>query len=266
MNTQFQFRIFFSLLSISIGGFMGNHATADEQKASNPSIGGVAGDGATIKGIIKFKGKQVARRPIKMGADKNCVVLHPNAPALDERWVFGNNDTLQNVFVWVSAGIDGKKYSAPQKKAVLDQVGCVYSPHVIGVVVGQQLEILNSDATLHNVNLTSKENRAFNDAMPVKGMKISKKFGKPEIGMALRCNVHPWMVAYTHAIEHPFFAVTQKDGTFELRGLPPGKYTVSVWHEFRRFEPDESSMTVNVTANDKKELTFNYSPVSKKSN
>jgi len=252
------------VLSVSLGLLTEGNVTADDKETKNLSIGGVARQGATIKGIVKFKGRQVKRRPIPMAADKHCAAKHANAPPLDERWVFGDNDTLQNAFVWISAGLEEKKFPVPKDKAILDQIGCVYTPHVIGVVVGQELEIRNSDATMHNVNMNSRSNRSFNDAMPLKGMKFTKKFTKPELGMTLRCNVHPWMVAYAHVVEHPYFAVTGKQGTFEIRGLPPGKYTVSVRHEFSRFAPDKSSITLTVGGSDRKEVTFTYAPVSKK--
>ncbi len=212
--------------------------------------------GGTIKGVVKFDGRQAKRKPIRMSADAYCDGAHSDK-ALDERYVFGDNDTLQNVFVWVSKGASAKAASG---KAKVDQVGCVYTPHVSGVVVNQELDIVNSDNTLHNVKMNSSSNGSFNEGMPVKGMVITKKFSKPEAGIPFKCDVHPWMGAFVHVVEHPFFAVSGKDGSFAIEGLPAGDYELSVWHEFDKFGPDQETMKVSVGGSETKEVTFTYGP------
>ncbi len=233
--------------------------------ANAPSInvGGIDQAGGTIKGVVKFDGKKAKRKPIRMNADAYCDKAHPGKKAKNERYVFGDNKTLQNVFVWVSKGLAGKSFSATGN-AALDQTGCMYVPHVSGVMVNQDLDILNSDSTLHNVKMNSSNNGSFNEGMPVKGMVITKKFSKPESAIPIRCDVHPWMGAYLHVVEHPFFAVTQQDGTFEIRGLPAGDYELSVWHEFKKFAPDHKTISVSVGDGETKQVTVTYGPKKKK--
>ncbi len=230
------------------------------------NVGGVeGGSGGSIKGIVKFEGKQHKQREIDTSADTYCATAHSSAPLLDERFIFGDNDTLENVFVWVSKGLEGKTFPQPAWKAVIEQQGCSYHPHVQGVLVNQDLEIHNGDPTLHNVEYNPKNNPVFNGAMPVKDMNIVKRFPHAELPIVFKCAVHPWMTAYVMVMENPFFAVTQKDGTFEIKGLPPGEYELSVWHEFPHFAPDQEHMTVKVEDGKASEVTITYAPAKKAS-
>ena len=231
--------------------------------AGDVSVGGVDQPGGTIKGTVKFDGRKAKRKPIRMSADAYCDGAHKGGKALNERYVFGENDTLVNVFVWVSKGLVGNSASA-EGKATVDQVGCIYVPHVSGVVVNQELDILNSDNTLHNVKMNSSNNGSFNEGMPVKGMVLTKKFAKPEMGISFKCDVHPWMGAYLHVMEHPFFAVSGQDGTFTIRGLPAGDYELSFWHEFDKFAPDQSTIKVSVQEGGTQEVVVTYGPKKKK--
>ena len=233
-------------------------------QAAPHHIGGVDQPGGTIRGVIKFEGRKAKRKPIRMSADAFCQQAHPDTPARNERYVFGDNDTLVNVFVWVSKGLEGKSIPEPSGQASIDQQGCMYVPHVSGVMVNQPLQILNSDNTLHNVKMNSAKNGSFNEGMPVKGMVLNKRFGKPEAGIALKCDVHPWMSAYLHVVAHPYFAVSGQDGTFEIRGLPAGQYELSVWHEFKKFAPDKTEVSVTVTDGQAEQVEFTYGPKKKK--
>ena len=248
-------------LALCASFFIPAAVQADHHEAAL-DVGGVEGDGGTVKGTVKFDGKQIPRKPIRMNADPVCEKAHQDA-ALSQKWVFGSNDTLQNVFVWVSKGLEGKTFDTPTTPAVLDQRGCMYIPHVSGIVVNQPLEIRSSDDTLHNINFKSDKNGTFNLGMPVKGMKETKTFTKEEVGMTYKCDVHPWMNAFMHVVPHPFFAVTQEYGTFTLKGLPPGEYELSVWHEFDRFAPDKKTAKVTVEAGKTAEVTFTYAPAKK---
>jgi len=231
---------------------------------SPQNVGGVDQAGGTVTGVVKFEGRKANRKPIRMLADAFCAKAHTASPAMNQKYVFGDNDALVNVFVWVSKGLEGKPLPSVSGGAKLDQTGCMYAPHVSGVVVDQELEILNSDNTLHNVKMNSSANGSFNEGMPVKGMVIKKKFGKPETGIRLKCDVHPWMGAYLHVVAHPFFAVTGQDGTFEIKGLPAGDYEISVWHEFKKFAPDQASIQVTVGEGQSKQVAFTYRPKKKK--
>ncbi|MCE9591811.1 MAG: carboxypeptidase-like regulatory domain-containing protein [Planctomycetes bacterium] len=234
-----------------------------EESAAN--IGGVHdGKGGSITGTVKFSGDQKKPKINRdIVNDAYCGKQHKD-PVLDETFVWGDNGTLQNVLVYVSKGLEGKTLPAPEAKAELDQIGCVYVPHVVGVVVNQPLTILSNDETLHNVQANCKSNTPFNEGMPAKGMKLSKKFTKPELGMVFKCNVHGWMTAYVHVMSNQFFAVTQKAGTFEIKGLPPGEYELSVWHELKAFQPDHQTITVKVEEGKASDVTFTYSPPAKK--
>ncbi|MDX1682649.1 MAG: carboxypeptidase regulatory-like domain-containing protein [Phycisphaeraceae bacterium] len=232
---------------------------------TGPAVAQDDADGATITGTVKFDGRQAKRRPVRMGSDQYCMDQHSDKPALSKLFIFGENDTLQNVFVYVSKGIDADSVETPEAAAVLDQVGCEYVPHVLGVVAGQKLKIKNSDDTLHNVKANPSRNPSFNEGMPVKGMVLEKVFKKPEMGIAVKCDVHAWMTSYIHVMDHPYFAVTGGEGTFELRGLPDGEYEVSVWHEFDKFQPVEKTLTVTVADGQAdSELTFTYQPPQRK--
>lgn len=240
-------------------------AAASTAGAEDLSTGGLDQPGGTVSGTVKFDGRQARRRPIRMKTDAYCQKAHADKPALAKTFIFGENDTLQNVFVYVSKGLEGRDISAPEEKVVLDQTGCQYTPHVRPVMVGQTFEILNSDDTLHNVKASPSENDAFNEGMPVKGMTLEKKFRRPEMGIAVRCDVHPWMSSWVHVMEHPFYAVTGEKGTFEITGLPDGEYEVSVWHEFDRFSPREKTLSVTVENGEASgDLAFTYLPPGKK--
>lgn len=233
------------------------------------NVGGAEGAGGSIKGVAKFNGEQKKRKEISMEADKYCNEQSAKAPKLDEKFVFGDNGTLQNVFVYVSKGVDASKgpFKPLIAKPEIDQIGCTYVPHVMGVVTGQELTILNGDATLHNVKFSGSNNPASNDGMPQKGMKLTKKYNKVEMpasGKAnFACDVHPWMSAYVFVLDHPFFAVTQKDGSFEIKGLPAGEYEVTFWHEFSPFKPDNATVKVKVEDGKAAEANVTFAPPAK---
>ena len=133
----------------------------------------------------------------------------------------GDDDTLQNVLVYVSKGLEGKDFDPPKEPVVLDQVGCVYTPHVVAVMAGQPLEVRNSDATLHNVMAKTRQNTPFNFGMPGQSPPVTKVFKQPEFKINLQCFMHPWMYALLHVLDHPFFAVTGPDGASPSRASRP---------------------------------------------
>lgn len=185
---------------------------------------------ATISGKAPFEGQAPAAEKLKVDADPNCRLMHPDGLTADSV-IVNPNGTLKNVFVYVKEGLAGKTFETPKTPVVFDQKGCQYSPKVFGIQVNQPLEIVNSDSTLHNVHALSTSNPQFNIGMPIQGMKLKKTFAKPEVMVKIKCEVHPWMSAYAGVLEHPFYAVTGDDGSFSLKDLPPGQYVLEAWHE-----------------------------------
>jgi plastocyanin len=175
------------------------------------------------------------------------------APVFGEEVVVNKNGTLKNVLVYVKDGLGGKKFDAPSTKLEFDQKGCEYTPHVLGIQTGQELEIINSDPTLHNVHSLSKDNSQFNVAQPKQGMKLTKKFDKPET-FRVKCEVHTWMGAYIGVFPHPYFAVTGGDGSFSLKKLPPGEYTIEAWHE--KYGVQTMKVKVGATGEAKADFKF----------
>jgi len=184
-----------------------------------------------VKGKALFSGEAPKRRKVDMGSDPSCHALHKDEPLRDESMLVGEKGELGNVFVWISKGLEGQKFEAPKEPAVLDQKGCCYSPHVLGVQVGQKLLIKNSDPVTHNVHSFAKKNKAFNMTQQSGGKDIEQVFQKEEVLMQIKCDIHGWMSTYVGVVEHPFFAVTRTDGTFEIPNLPVGEYTLSAKHE-----------------------------------
>lgn len=234
----------------------------DGEKKAPANIGGIDAPGATITGIVKFSGPKPERKPINgILGNAYCNDHCKGKAPLDEKWVFGKNgedDTFVNVLVYVSKGLEGKKFPAPKEPAVLDQVGCIYTPRVVGVMVGQTLQIRNSDSTLHNVIGNLKANKGFNEGMAVKNGTIEKVFQNPEFKADFRCFMHPWMVAWVHVLEHPWYAITGHDGAFTLKGLPPGEYEIKVVHESSRFEATPEVIAVKVAEGETKKIEFVY--------
>lgn len=212
---------------------------------------------ATITGTVKFDGKQARMRPIDMaGADEKCAELHGGQRVKPETVIVNDNGTLRNVFVWVKKGVEGWSFPPPEGNAVLNQEGCLYHPHVQGMRMGQSLAVKTSDPTAHNVHGYGKVNRSFNRSQPAGAADVVIDMRREEAGppMKVKCDIHPWMNAYVAVVDHPFFAVTGPDGSFELKNLPPGTYTIEAWHE----KYDTIEQTVTIGDKETKALEFTY--------
>ncbi len=187
---------------------------------------------AEVTGKVTLKGTPppaVAIAGVK--ADPNCGKFH-TTDVMTRLYVVAADGGLANVVVYVKGGLEGKAFPAPVEKPLVDQVGCMYEPYVSAVMAGQTFQLRNSDPIMHNIMASPKQNKPFNFAQASAGQVNDKSFDKPELGVKLACSVHPWMVAYVSVLENPFFAVTDKDGKFTIKGeLPDGKYTVEAFHQ-----------------------------------
>lgn len=206
-------------------------ATRTTAKTGPPPAGARPVDPATagaIEGVVTLDGPAPAPKTLALAAE--CAQQH-DGPVADDSVVVSDGK-LANAFVWIERGLDGWIVpDAPDTVVEIDQQGCIYRPRVLGVRPGQGVAILNSDPLLHNVHSVSEDNGGFNQAMPTRGTKLDKRFDEPEIMVTLKCDVHPWMRAYIGVVDHPWFAVTGADGSFAIEGVPPGSYTLGVWHE-----------------------------------
>ena len=191
--------------------------------------------GGSITGIITYEGKIPKLKKFDMVIEPVCVQKHEIDPVRftgrSEALVLGEGNTLGNIFVQVIAGLPEKEYSTPETPVVLDQNGCTYSPHVLALMVGQPLKFLNSDGVLHNLHTLPEENDEFNVTMPKFLKETIRTFEYAEGMFPIKCDVHPWMGGFVAVLDHPFFAVTQKDGVYKIEGLDPGDYEIELWHE-----------------------------------
>jgi plastocyanin len=200
----------------------------------------VSADAATISGTVKLATAPPKMPVLQMAADPYCQSQHPT-PVLDEEVVTGPGGELANVFVYIKQ-VNGN-YPAPSTPVVIDQHGCQYRPHALALQVGQPLQIKNSDATLHNIHALPNVNPQFNEGQPVQGMVSTKKFDKAEITpFRIKCDVHGWMKAFMAVMPHPFYSVSQGNGSFTISNLPPGQYTIVAWHE--KYGSQEQQITV----------------------
>jgi plastocyanin len=219
-------------LTLLAGLALGCHS-AGTPHDSQPSVQYFKVDPATsgsIRGSIRFVGKRPAPKLIDMSEDPACVEAH-KGKAYDESLVVGPSGAVANAFVYVEKGLEGKVFETPSKPVVIDQQGCWFRPRVLGIQTGQPLEVVNSDPVTHNIHPMASVNREWNHSQGPGDDPIERKFTKPEIMIPVKCNIHSWMHAFIGVLDHPFFATSSEDGTFDLPNLPPGSYTVAVWQE-----------------------------------
>lgn len=236
-------------------------ACSDASKSVDPSSPAAAPDAkkvdestaAKITGRVAFEGTPRPNAVINMGSDPACGAA--NQGDVTSESILVDNGGLQNVFVYIKDGL-GNKYlfDTPTEPVVLDQKGCHYTPHVVGLRATQPLQVVNSDNTLHNVHGMPEKNVEFNQGQPVAGMTNSVTFNVPEVLIPFKCDVHGWMHAYVGVVNHPYFAVSDKGGMFELRTIPPGTYTIEAVHE----KLGRQTQTVTLGEKDAKEIAFTF--------
>ena len=213
------------------------------------------GNEGSITGVVKFDGTPPAPKKIDMSGDAVCAGT-PGEKTTDD--VAVTDGKLANVLVYVTGGKTADfSFSPPSEPVVLDQQGCRYHPRVLGIQVGQTLKVTNSDDTNHNIHPTPAKNVEWNQSQAPKGAPIEKKFSNPEVLIPVKCNQHNWMKAHVGVLDHPFFAVTSKDGTFTIKGLPPGSYTLVAWHE-RGDKGTEKTASITIGAKETKTQEFTF--------
>jgi plastocyanin len=203
-----------------------NNTMAEKQAEATPPATPIdPATVATVKGSVKFDGTAPKPSKIDMSQDPACKGSNES-----ENLVVSGGD-LANVFVYVKDGLGNRTFDVPKDPVVLDQSGCKYHPHVLGVMAGQTVQIKNDDQTTHNIHPTPKDNREWNESQPPSSPAIEKNFAREEVMLPVKCNQHPWMKMYISVVKNPFYAVTDKSGNYEIKGLPPGDYTIAFVHE-----------------------------------
>jgi len=212
------------------------------------AVAGPEPAGGTVSGKVTYEGTPAKMKPIDMSKEPSCAKMY-TTPQLAETVVTGSGNSLENVVVYVSAGAPDE--AAPSTAAVFTQKGCRYIPHVLAFQVNQEIKIQNEDQTSHNIHPLPKLNREWNKSQPPGTPPISEKYDKAEI-FPVKCNVHPWMHGNFAVLKNSHFAVTGDGGAFTLPNLPPGKYTITAWHE-----PDETlTQEVTITGSETKTVNF----------
>ena len=241
-----------ALLAVGCGGGDGGGGGGAPEGGGavmeNPVDAATAGN---IAGTIAFEGEAPAMDVIDMNAETVCADKHATPPMAED--VVVSDGALANVFVYVKEGLEGLEFPVPGP-ALLDQDGCMYLPHVLGVVADQDITIRNSDGLLHNINASPSEQRGFNTSQPV-NMESTRSFGTTEVMVPIRCDVHGWMTAYIGVLSHPYHSVSGSDGSFDLSTLPPGDYVIEAWHE--RYGTQTQNVTV--ATGETAEVMFTFS-------
>lgn len=244
----------FLVIFLSAASLVACGGSSSEPPAPAPTPAVDPSTVATLTGRIVFDGTPPPSEVIRLDGDPKCVTLAQGEERRTEYVVMSPDSGVQNVFVYVKDGLPPSLYPVPSTPVVLDQQKCRYIPRVLGVQVGQQLTIRNSDPLLHNVRAEGQINQPFDVGTPIQGMEIKRTLSTREVMVPFKCNVHAWMNAYVGVLEHPFFAVSDEGGRFSIPPLPPGTYTIEIWHE----RLGTQTQQITVAAKDTKDLTFTY--------
>src|SRR5215831_7951937 len=205
----------------------------------------------TVSGKVTYTGTPSKAKPIDMSKEPSCAKQH-STPVTTETVVTGPNNTLEWVVVYISAGTPDES-SAPTQAVTFDQKGCQYIPHLLAMHTGQELKVVNDDQTSHNIHPLAKINREWNKSQPPGTPPLSEKFDKEEF-ILVKCNVHPWMHGVFAVLKTSHYAITDNNGAFSLPNLPPGKYTITAWHE----SYGTKTQDVTITGNETKSVDFSF--------
>lgn len=243
----------FIVVIVSLAG-CGKKESAEEHPAA-PAAAPAAtpidpATAASVSGTVKFEGTAPKPAKIDMSQDPNC------QGANTAETIVVHDGRLANVFVYVKEGLGNRTFDVPKQPVTLEQVGCKYSPHVLGAMAGQTVKIVNGDPTTHNIHPTPKDNREWNESQAPQAAPLEKNFAREEILLPVKCNQHPWMKMYISVLKSPFYAVSGSDGKFEIKGLPPGDYTLAFVQE----KLGEQVQKVTLAAKDSKTVDVSFKP------
>jgi plastocyanin len=259
MNNKFfhlVLSVVFALAIIGCGG-----GKKEETAAPAPAApAGKTVDAATagsVSGTVTLEGKAPTLKPINMSAEPYCQKAH-SSPVVPPEVVTGDKGQLADVVVYVKDPLGDYTFETPKTSVVLNQKGCMYDPHVIAAMAGQTIEVKNDDQTTHNIHPMPKDNREWNKSQPPGAPPIDDSFARAELAIPVKCNVHPWMKSYIFVFKNPYYAVTTKDGKFELNGLPPGTYTIEAWQE----KYGVVDQTVTIGPKESKTVAFTFKAAS----
>ena len=250
-----RYRILLLLVAILLAvGFTSHASFQNPANTAEKPLYHAAGNEATVFGTVSLNGEVPQANRIDMSADPACQQVNKQ-PRVE--WLLTNEQKLLNAFVYVKEGEALKTYrfAAPDSEVVLEHKKCNYSPRVLGLRVGQPLSIVNADPTFHNTHAVPKNNPEWNQTQPAGAPPFLKRFTRPELFIPLKDNQHPWEKAYLSVLSHPFFAVTDELGNYEIRGLPPGTYKLGFWHE--RLGEQEIEVTVGANESRRIDILFN---------
>lgn len=248
MKFRPRYRILAAIALFAAAG-CGNRQNSDT--SSLPSVD--SSTAGSITGIVSLDGTPPALKPIDMSANQACVQANA-APVVPPTFVVGDHGAFANVVIFVKSGLANYKFDTPTAPVVLSQKNCMYEPHVLALMTGQPFEIQNNDPTMHNVHAMPKHNRQWSNSQPAGSAPFKETFAHSEFAMPVLCNVHPWMRAFVFVFDHPYFAVSSSAGTFELKNLPPGTYTIEAWHE----SLGTLDQTVTLAARESKSISFAF--------
>lgn len=213
-------------------------------------------EAGTISGSVSYSGEVPERKELPYQGNPECSTIAHGGIFSEDLLV--QEGKLENAVVYIEKGLENYTFPTPTEAVIIDNIKCVYVPHVSAAQTGQPVTFVNRDPTLHNIHAFPKNQAAFNMGLPFEGMKQTRKFTVEEVAVPLKCDVHPWMIGYLAVLAHPYFQVTGEDGSFSLKNVPPGDYVLEVWHE----KLGTKELAVTVAARETKELEVEYSVIS----
>jgi hypothetical protein len=243
-----------AIFSVSCGKKESTEAPRDETPAIHSA--GKAVDTTTagkVTGTVKFNGTPPKMKTIDMASVASCAKLH-DTPAMAEAVVLGDDGALQNVVVYLKGDFSPYLFPRATVPVKIDQRGCLYIAHVVALMTGEPLEVTNSDPVTHNVAAVSTHRQGWNESLSPGAAPIERSFAHEEIAVGVKCNIHPWMKFYAAVFSHPYFQVTGRDGSFVLKNVPPGSYTLAAWHE--RYGTKEQTIVVKPNSEQNISIAF----------